>query len=592
MEQFLVQGVLGIALGVTLTLVRARRARRRRTALGSGGTVSLGVRLGLRADRPRPGRLVLAPGRAVWTGRRSGVAVDLGGAEVLSSVPAPGNAGESGLVVLRLLLRDRTPARLQLHRVDAAAMVRLLAGIPPAPAAPPTPPPPRRSWWAITCLTLAGGWLLLVAGMAAGGYSASTTVTGGDGAGTCTVTWEDTTGARHTGEVSCDDQPAGTRIGVRVFGPPDPEDPYTTDDALAVAALVSVPLAAVGGYGLVVARRRRRAWAAAQAPAEPALSAPADARIGSHPGLRDEDLHAAAGESPAALVARLAPHARRQLPDDGWESPRRPAGVRGPLVARRLLVTFLGPVWLLVAVVALTWPWPWRWAVLATTPTATATAVSTGELASKGDGPLPDEVTVRFGDGRGGVRTADVATGRSLPRGTEVPVEYAVDSPGDARISGPGDELELGAGMGAAGLVAGLLWTGSRLRRVVRHVQGVHRAHAEGPRPALGLLTAGLDGSPVLLLGDPRVTPVEFVAVPLETPLPRGTARLFAASPGPQLWVHGRLGAGELVVAEVAGTDAPLIPRAGAIRPGAAALLELLDSTGALARSADSPDGE
>lgn len=338
-----------------------------------------------------------------------------------------------------------------------------------------------------------------------------------------------------------------------------------------VQALAGISLAVL----VMAVRVRRRARAAERTAAEIAVTGRPPL-----PGLRGEDLHAAAGESPAALVARLSPHASSRLPDDGWERPRRPAGVRGPLVPRRLVTTFFGPLWMLAAVVALTWPCPWRWVVLAGAPTATAPAVSTGEVVGEGGGPLPDQVAVRFRDGGDSVRTADVATDRALPRGTALTVEYAVGSPGVARIAGSGDGLGAGAAIGAGGLAAGLLVAGSRLRWVIRHARGVHRAAADPPQPALGLLTAGLDGSPVLLLGDPRVTPVEFVAVPLETPLPRGTAALFSASPGPQLWVRGRMGPGELVVAEVAGTDTRLIPRSGALRPGAAVLLGLLDRAG------------
>ena len=169
-------------------------------------------------------------------------------------------------------------------------------------------------------------------------------------------------------------------------------------------------------------------------------------------------------------------------------------------------------------------------------------------------------------------------------------VDYVVGSPGTARLSGPDDDLDLGAGLGAAGITLGLWWAGRRAGTLARHVRGVHRAHAAPPQPAVGLLTAGPDDGPLLLVGDPRVTPVQFLAVPLETPLPRGTARAFTAAPGPQLEVRGRPAEGELVVAQLAGSGTTLLPRAGSARPDAGALLQLLDTTAALARSTEEPD--
>jgi hypothetical protein len=104
------------------------------------------------------------------------------------------------------------------------------------------------------------------------------------------------------------------------------------------------------------------------------------------------------------------------------------------------------------------------------------------------------------------------------------------------------------------------------------------------PNPALGLLTADAAGRPLLVACSPAGAPLELYAVPLETPLPHGTAARFVAQRPLELRLRGRPAGGETVVPEVGG--AVLWPTAPAWLPEPDDLVALLDSVGALGRSA------
>jgi hypothetical protein len=88
------------------------------------------------------------------------------------------------------------------------------------------------------------------------------------------------------------------------------------------------------------------------------------------------------------------------------------------------------------------------------------------------------------------------------------------------------------------------------------------------------------------------MAPARFLAVPLVTPLPKGTAALFAAGRDVELTARGRLAEGELVVLEVAGSGAALFPAGPATVPDTDTLLLLLDSAGVFARFASDSHGD
>ena len=582
MTHFLVQTAAVVVLSVVVALVRSRRADRRRATVQAGDAATCRARLGVGTAPLTAGRLSLSPWQVVWTARSGDERADLAGAVVLSVAAAEGAGVEAAEdVVLRLGLPDGKTVRVQLYRDDAATLQRVLSRLDAAPAAAAWSPPPRvhrRPWWAVCCVTVAGLWVLSWAWLVVTGHTATATVTGGDGEGLCDVSWEEAGGTRATGEVDCADEPAGSHRTVWVLGWPvtgEPMDPgWTTGGVLVVGGLVAAP----GALRLVQLRLRRRPRTV-----PPAAAAPLPREHQLLPDLDPTDLLPVAGQEPAAHLARLAPYARRQVPDDGWEKPGRPDGVRGPLRPVRLALGLRGPAVLVAVVLASTSWWSYRWLVLETTPTDAAVATSTGEVSLDGPGPLPDDVGVRYRGAAGPVHQADVATTRALPEGTQVRVEYATGHPGEVRLAGAGDGLGRGAALGGAGITVGLLWAGWRVRSTMRFVRSVHTAHRQLPRPALGLLTADGDGHPVVLLRDPLVSPPAWFAVPVEVPLPHGTASAFAA--GAAVSVHGRLTDGGVVVVRPAADTPELLPAAPAVALGLERVAELLDSAGVLARS-------
>jgi hypothetical protein len=572
-EQFLLQMAAVAALGVVVAVVRTRRAVHRRASLRAGEQVRLAARLAIGGDRLHRGRLSLSPVEVAWRSADDSVVVDLRGAQVLSATDAASNDRPDDVVV-RLALPERT-IRLQLFRDDAAALLDALAAVSPSTAPPPPVARQPRRWsrWAICCLLLAGLWFAGWAWLVAGGHTSTATVTGGDGEGLCDVVWAEPSG-RASGEVDCSDEPAGTRRTIWVLGWPatgEPVDPgWTIGSVLVLGGLVAVP----GAIRLLrQVHLRRRPVAAHLAPADPPPSHP------QLPELEAGDLQPRPGEQPPEVVARLAPYARRQVPDDGWAAGRRP--VPGPIRPLRFALALRGPAVLLVFVLASTSWWSYRWVVLETGLTGTATAVSTGEEAVDGPWPLPHDVTVAYRGSTGPQHLADVATDRALPEGARVEIEYSLASPGQARLAGDGDALGEPAGLGGAGVLLGAAWAAQRVRGEVRRTREVHRAHGVPPRAALGLLTADGTGSPLVLLCDPLVVPLRWLGVPVESPLPDCAAAAFAGTT--RLVVHGVPAAGEWITVEVPNSAATLFPAGPAVAPDADDLVPLLDSAAALA---------
>jgi hypothetical protein len=447
-------------------------------------------------DRPRRGRLELSGGEATWRDRHGARHVALDGARVLSAVG--GRRLRPDDVVLRLALPWRASAQLQLHRDDAATLMTVLEAGGDAPTRRPavTSGTPARPWWAVACVAVAGVWLLGWIWLVAGGETRTATVTGGDGAGLCAVAWTSSDGRPERATVDCADDPAGAVRTVRALAAPLRGSAVDAGPA-PVVALVLLPALVVGLPGAVrlgVLRGRRPLLAA------PSVPVAVDDDL---PVLTDDDLFLAPGEQPATVVARLAPHARRQVPEHGWEHPRRPDGVRGPLSRARLGRALLGP--------------------------GTVLAVA----ATAAGGPL---------------------------RG--------------------------------AGLLLGALWLGWHVHALAVHVRRVHLVHRERPRPARGVLTSGPDGGPVVLVCDPGEAHVRFVAVPLEAPLPHGTAALATAPGGALLAVRGRLAEGGTVLLAVGGSARVLMPAGPAAVPDEWTLLSLLDSAGTLALAAAAVDDE
>jgi len=497
--ELVVHLVGGVVLGLVLVVVRARRARRRRDDVRLGGTVTCPARLAMGGDQPRRGRLELSGGMATWRDRRGVRHVALDGARVLSAVG--GRSAQPDDVVLRLALPWQASARLHLHRDDAATLMAVLEAGEAAPAGRPAvlSGTVRREWWALACLVVAGAWLLGWGWLLVGGESRTATVTGGDGGGLCAVAWTSSDGRPERATVDCADDPAGAVRTVWALATPLRGTAVDAGPA-PIVAFVLLPALVVGLPGAVRLGMPGRRPPRLVVPSVPAVPVAADRDL---PVLTDDDLFLAPGEQPATVVARLAPHARRQVPEDGWESPRRPGGVRGPLTPARVGRALLGPAGAL--------------AVAATAP----------------DGLL-----------------------------------------------------------GVGGLLVGALWAGWNVRALAGHVRQVHLVHREPARRALGVLTAGDDGRPVALVCDPVGSYVRFLAVPLEAPLPHGTAALATAPGGAALSVRGQLEEGGTVLLEVGGSGTALMPGGQVTVPDEWTLLSLLDSAGALALEAGAVDDE
>ena len=487
----------GVVLGAVLVVVRSRRARRRREELRLGAAVRCAARLAMGGDRLRRGRLELSGTEATWRDRRGTRQVALDGARVLSAVGAGGRTAQPEDVVVRLVLPWQATARVQLHRDDAATLLQVLEAGAAGPAGPRrlavASGAGRRPWWSVVCLTVAGVWLLGWAWLLVGGELAAATVTGGDGAGLCDVAWTSADGRNEHATVDCADEPVGATRTVWALSSPVRGAAIDAGPS-SVAGFVLLPALLVGFPGAVrlgVLGRR-----------QPALGVPpVPVTYRDLPELSDDDLFLASGEQPAALVARLAPYGRRQVPEDGWEDRRRPDGVRGPLTPARVGWTLAGPAGALVVA---------------------ATSLDTT--------------------------------------------------------------------LGVAGLLLAAAWSAWATASVTGHVRRVHLAHREPPRPVLGLLTSGEEGGPVALVCDPVAAPVRFLAVPLDTPLPHGTAARWTAGDGVALSVRGPLAEGGTVLLELPGAGRPLMPSGPVTEPDEWTLLSVLDSAGALTLAADADD--
>ena len=135
----------------------------------------------------------------------------------------------------------------------------------------------------------------------------------------------------------------------------------------------------------------------------------------------------------------------------------------------------------------------------------------------------------------------------------------------------------------AVGLGVAVLWAAVSIARMTRRARALRAALEEPERQALGLLTAGALGEPLVLVCDPLVAPVRFTAVPLLTPLPHGTATSFAENGATSLTVRGGPPGTLPAVVRVVGGPA-LLPAGRPYQPDAERVIDLLDSVGAFVR--------
>lgn len=567
--------VAGLAVAMVIFVLRDRAASRRRRRVRSGEAVSCRALLGEPTGRLHRGELQFGPGSLHWTGGR--LVRSLTGAHVLTVTPGAGRQARQDDALLRLRLLDGSDARLLLHEADAILVTRHLreqqhASAPVGLASPM--PPARGPRWPLALLALVGIWLLAWVYLAVGGRTVTATVTANDGEGGCDVTWTSLSGQQRTAFVDCGDESAGSRRDVWELARPLAGE--AVDPAWTVGAVVVIAALAAAPAVISVVRRR-----SAVELGTPCLERAAVAPAGDLPPLTPQAV-APTFEPPAAVLAGLAPYAARQVPAEGWQDTRKPRGAAAPAVrdVRRVL---LWPAIGLAIVLILTAPAPWRWYILMTADTATATATSTGETAIDGPGPLSDEITVEYADRDGTQQQADVATTDALPEGEQVPIEYAVDKPGWARIDGSADGLLHWLLLAAAGSLAAAAVGAVKVLRVVTAKRAVEHAAQQPARPALACLTGAPDGQPLLLICDAVTQPAEIYTVPLLTPLPHGTANSFPGHSGLPVQRRGALAVGQPVVIDVPGVTGPLWPSGAAWRPEPEELLFVLDTANALA---------
>jgi hypothetical protein len=582
--------VAGLAAGMVVLFVRDRAADKRRQRLAAGDDVTCRALLGEATGRLRRGRLHLTADTLVWSG--GGRHISLAGARILAISNETLRQARPDDAVVRLRRPDGQDARLVLHEADAALLVKRLrdTGAPtgdPTLAAPVgvTPPEPSRRRWPLLLFAVAAIWLIGWAYLVIGGRTVTAEVVKPLGDGTCDVTWTSPSGQPRDANVECADDSAGSTKNIWELAPPftgEAVDPaWTIGGVLVLALLAAVP----AGAGMLADRRDRRR-PVDETPAGNLSSQPLRDVL---PALTEDDLIRTL-DAPPVVLARYAPYAHRQVPADGWEHPRKPAGAGIPSLLRDLPRVLLWPTLGLGIVVMLTAPSPWRWWQLTTTDTAHATATSTGEIAVDGPAFVPEEVTVTYQDSTGATRRADVATTRELPEGAQLRITYSVAKPGWARIDGEGDGLPRYLLLTGAGALIALGIAGVRTSRLAIARRRVSDAAGKPGRPALATLTGAPDGEPVLLVCNPVAQPAEVLAVPLLTPLPHGSARAFPTDRALEVRAHGTFNDGEAVVVDVPGVNAALTPAGPAWAPDSDELLMLLDAEAAFIDAVDEDD--
>jgi len=570
--------VAGLAVGMFVLFVRDRAADKRRKRLAAGDDVTCRALLGGANGRLRRGRLHLTADGILGAG--GGQHISLAGARILAISDETLWQARPDDAVVRLRRPDGQDARLVLHEADAALLTRRLrdAGAPSgeptlAAAVGVTPPGPSRRRWPLLLLAVTTVWLLGWAYLVIGGRTVAAEVVKPLGDGTCDVTWTSPSGQPRNANVDCADDPAGSTKNIWELAPPftgEAVDPAWTIGGVLVLALLPA------GAGMLADRRDRRR-SVDETPAGNLSRQPLRDDL---PALTETDLIRTL-DAPPVVLARYAPYAHRQVPADGWEHPRKPAGAGIPSLLRDLPRVVLWPALGLGIVLLLTAPSPWRWWQLTTSDTAQATATSTGEITVDGPAFVPEEVTVTYQDTTGTTRNADVAVTREFPEGEQLRITYSVGKPGWARIDGVGDGLPRYLLLTGAGALIAVSIAAVRTGRVAIARRRVTDAAGKPGRPALATLTGAPDGEPVLLVCNPVAQPAEVLAVPLLTPLPHGTTHAFPADRALEVHAHGAVSDGEAVVVDVPGVNAALTPAGPAWAPDRDELLMLLDAEAA-----------
>ena len=526
--------------------------RRRHAALRRGCDVSFRVRLaGAVApypQTPRRGVLRVGPDRLTWTGRGGGAVLDLSAAGLRPTglrEPRSGDGGGPGDAVLTAADSRGSAVRLVglVGTVDSLYEV-LSERPPPAQSGPPIVIEDGQRQipaWAlpmVVLLLVLGGGALTTAALATGVRVTGTVISEPDADDYCDVRWTDPRdGSVQINGIDCYDS-VGDRVPLLALAGPLRGEVVASDDPwfwAAMSAALAV-VAVVWGVRRVRADGRDRT--------APAFSGVA---VAPPPVLDEHQLDY--GTVVSAMRARAAA--------DGWSFEPDPDAepqswvFRSP---RRLAMTVIAAsVWPLAiggffaAVIGWT-SVAGLWGSLGETARVTATV--TGEPYETI--PFaPEDLEVEFPVG-GGRRETTLVAVRGLPDtlpGT-IEVEYSLANPDRARAL-QHDGAALGAGLSAAAVLLGTGVSGWRLWHLAAGRRDERRALRHGKQLLRYVLVPDFDGTSVLLLYRDGLVGQPTFALALLADLQGHVAAAGTVE------VHGRLAAGEVVVAKIAGIELP-----------------------------------
>jgi hypothetical protein len=256
--EYVIQALGVLVVTMVITALKHHWARRRRTQVLAGVGAEVHAALVTENGRARRGHLALSPGNLRWRARRGGEQLDLKKAVVLHTWTATGWRAHPDEAMVRVALPAGRTVQLQLFEGDATTLAEVLEmDVQGLPVVPAPPVPPRWNTWAIVSVCVGIAVIGLFAAMAVSANPVTATVTGGDGHGSCDVSWP-TAGGEARGSVDCADEAPGTARTIWVMSD-EPGDVVDPASFAWVMLGIGVFLGAPGAVRLLVVRRRRRA---------------------------------------------------------------------------------------------------------------------------------------------------------------------------------------------------------------------------------------------------------------------------------------------------------------------------------------------
>ena len=548
MPGWLVFPLILAAVFAAATVVPRLLARRRRRVLAAGGDAAFRVRLaGTRApypQTPRRGVLRLGPQTLTWTGRGGGPSLDLspsGLTGIRSRLPRRGDRAGQDDVVLTAADGLGVPLRL-VGRAESLQQLDELLRARPLPEHPAPPVVLREGRQRLLL-----GWPLAVvaAGLLGLALTALAVLTGVPVTGTvvtepdadeyCDVRWTDPRdGSERTNGIDCYAE-VGDEVELVALAGPLRDEVVASEDPWFWGVASGLLVAGGVGGALWRLRDRRRDERAEPAPAD---APPPPPEVGADQ-LAWEDVAAAMRLRARAEGWAFDPDPDAAEPQD-WPT-------RSP---RTLLLTRVGLALAPLAIagfLALLAGWTSFAGIWATAGETRSVQAQVSDDYLEGVLPfVPGDVEVTFPVEGGGRETTLVAVrGLPDPEPETLPIAYSTADPDRARAL-QHDGAALGAGLGAAAVLVGIVWSGWRLAQVLRDRRAEQRALAGPARQVRYVLVPDVDSQVVLLLWDGFASRPAHALVLVDDP--RG--RLPGAG---TLEVRGSYTAGEVVAARAGG---------------------------------------